>query len=83
MLLFCASNLITDKNYYPSGLRVYFIMSLKSLLHNMGLYFAWDNQNIMNHNTFLHMCKQRLQNLYLTKWNDALSASSDGLIYKS
>ena len=58
-------------------------MSLKSLLYNMGLNFAWDNQNIVNHNAYLHLCKQMLQNLYLTKWNAALSASSDGLIYKS
>ena len=59
-------------------------MSLKSLLYNMGLNFAWDNQNIVNHNVFLHLCKQGLQDLlYLTKWDTALSASSDGLIYKS
>ena len=32
---------------------------------------------------FLHLCKQTLQDLYLTKWNAALSASSDGLIYDS
>ena len=31
-------------------------MFLKSLLYNMGLNFAWDNQNIVNHNTFLHLC---------------------------
>ena len=58
-------------------------MSLKSLLYNMGLNFALDDQNIVNHNVFLHLCKQRLHDLYLTKWNAALSASSDGLIYKS
>ena len=58
-------------------------MSLKSSLNNKGLNFAWDNQNIVNHNVFLHLCKQMLQDLYLTKWNAALSASSDGLIYKS
>ena len=58
-------------------------MSLKSSLNNMGLNFAWDNQTIVNHNAFLHLCKRRLQDLYLTKWNAALSASSDGLIYKS
>ena len=59
------------------------IMSLKSLLYNMGLNFAWDNQSIVYHNVFLHLCKQRLHDLYLTKWNAALSASSDGLLYKS
>ena len=41
-------------------------MSLKSLLYNMSLNFAWDNQNIVNHNAFLPLCKQRLQDLYLT-----------------
>ena len=41
-------------------------MSSKSLLYNMGLNFAWDNQNIVNHNVFLHLCKRRLQDLYLT-----------------
>ena len=51
--------------------------------YNMGLNFACDNQNIVNHNVFLHLCKHRLQDLYLTKWNAALPASSDGLIYKS
>ena len=49
----------------------------------MGLNFAWDNQNIVNHYAVLTLCEQRLQYLYLTKWNTALSASSDGLIYKS
>ena len=58
-------------------------MSLTSLLYNLGLNFAWDYQNFVNQNVFLHLCKQRLQDLYLTKWNAALSASSDGLIYKS
>ena len=46
----------------------------------MGQNFAWDYQNIVNHNALLHLCKHRLQDLYLTKWNAALSASSDGLI---
>ena len=27
-------------------------MFLKSLLYNIGLNFAWDNQNIVNHNAF-------------------------------
>ena len=51
--------------------------------YNMGLNFAWENQNIVNNNVFLHLCKQRLQDLYLTQCNAALPASSDGLIYKS
>ena len=49
----------------------------------MGLKFDWANQNIVNPNVFFYIFVNRGYRIYSTKWNAAISASSDGLIYKS
>ena len=58
-------------------------VSIKSLLFNLGLNFVWYNQGVDNFKAFEYLFKQRLQDADIVQWNNRISNSNDGILYKT
>jgi hypothetical protein len=55
---------------------------VKKLLSELGFGHVWLQQGVGNLNGFMRMCKQRVSDQYVSKWNSQLNESSDALLYR-
>ena len=57
--------------------------SVKRLLCQLGFNYIWLSQGCDNVGPFLRLLKQRLNDVYITQWNEKIHSSTDGIMYRS
>ena len=56
---------------------------VKRLLCQLGFNYIWLSQGCDNVGPFLRLLKQRLNDVYITQWNEKIHSSTDGIMYRS
>ena len=55
---------------------------VKKMLSELGFGHVWLQQGVGNLNGFMRMCKQRVFDQFVARWNSQLNESSDALLYR-
>ena len=55
---------------------------MKRLIESLGLNYAWLYQGVGNTNSFIQLCKQRLNDQFIQNWNDELNNSTRADTYR-
>jgi hypothetical protein len=55
---------------------------VKQLLYDLGFGRAWMQQGVGCSHSFLALCKQRLTDQFITRWNTQMNNSTDALFYR-
>ena len=72
--------MLSDMELYPN--KKSWASEMKRLIESLGLNYAWLQQGVGNINSFISLCKQRLNDQFIQKWSEEINSSSRADTYK-